>query len=524
MFASGALTLAELLATVPGLRVGAAGFINVPTAAHWYGQPGRVRVYVDGVEWDVLDPRAGGSIDLATIPIWPMEDVVAERAAGELRVHLRSWRAERTTADTRTDVLTGSENSNLYRGFFGKRLQTGLGLQLAAQQYSTTNFNTGGNGDALGAFARIGFARASWSVDATALRLARNRADARRFITAASPVNDAIGRFRGRDVAAYVRAAYRNADSTGVWATLTAATLQYVEDDSAARVATAADADSVVSQSQWIATLGYTQGALRVSGTARLRAQAGETRLAPALRASWSASRAAVALFAESGGPDSTTRLDASARLQLLRWLHLGASASQYSPQDEAAEGPARLTTRAQLGFVFADRWLTVGAVQRGEARVLGLAAFDTAYVPTVLAAASGIEVGLHGPLIGPLSLRWSAISWGSEEALYRSSLESHAELRIETALRKQLPRADFNLTFAATHDYQNDYLAPDGSGGVMRAKGASAIGTLLDIRIKDAHVFWYNRNFTGKVYETVPGYLMPRLVQMYGIRWQFWN
>lgn len=524
IFASGALTLAELLATQPGLRIGFAGFMNATTAAHWYGQPGRVRAFVDGVEWDALDPRGGGSLDLATIPLWPMEEVVMERAAGELRVHLRSWRVERTTPETRTDVYTGSENTNLYRGFYGKRLQSGLGVQLAAQQYSTANLNTGGNGDGLGAFARVGVARGQWSVDASALRLRRTRELTRRFITKPSPVDDAIPRFNGRDIAAYLRAGYRSADSAGVWATVTAATIQYLENDSLARTGTAADTDSLVSQSQWIATLGFNRGALRSSATARLRAQAGDTRLAPALRASWVGSRAALSGYAESAGPDSTLRLDLAAQLRVLRWLHLGASASRHAPTDEAAAGPARLTTRAQVGVVLAERWLTVAAIQRGEARVVGLPAFDSAYAAATLPAATGIEIELRGTIVGPLSLAWSGISWGQEEAIYRSSLESHTELRVETALRKSLPRADFRLIFALTHDYQNDYLAPDGAGGVMRAKGASALGTLLDIRIKDAHVFWYNRNLTGKVYETVPGYLMPRLVQLYGIRWRFWN
>lgn len=524
MFSSGALTLAELLATLPGLRVGAAGFILAPTAGHWYGQPGRVRVFVDGIEWDALDPRGGGSIDLATVPLWPMEEVVAERAAGELRVHLRTWRVARTTAETRTDVITGSENTNIYRGFYGKRDRRGIGFQVAAQQFATSNLNTGANGDALGAFMRIGVARPLWSLEASALRLRRTRAETRRFVTLASPVDDAIGRFNGRDVAAYVRAGYRNADSAGVWASLTAATLQYIENDSSARTASTPDLDSIVTQSQWIATLGYSRGALRSSATARLRTQGGAARLAPSARASWSGDRLWVSAFVEAGGPDSTLRLDASAQLALLRWLHFGLSASQYSPEDEAAEGPARLTTRAQLGLRLGERWLTVGAVQRGEARVLGLQAFDANYVPVLLDAATGLEVGLRGPIVGPLSLSWSGISWGSEEAFYRSSLESHAELRLETKLGKYLPRADFDLILAVTHDYQNDYLAPDGGGGAMRAKGASALGTLLDIRIGDAHVFWYNRNFSGKVYETVPGYLMPRLIQLYGIRWRFWN
>lgn len=46
----------------------------------------------------------------------------------------------------------------------------------------------------------------------------------------------------------------------------------------------------------------------------------------------------------------------------------------------------------------------------------------------------------------------------------------------------------------------------------------------LVDIRLGAAHIFFHNRNFTGQVYETAPGYLMPRLIQQYGVRWEFWN
>jgi hypothetical protein len=156
LYASGALTLAELMAFVPGVSVQSASFIAGVTATSWYGAPGRVRVFVDGVELDVLDSRLGGSVDLAAIPLWPMEEVVVERGAGELRIHLRSWRVQNTTPQTRTDILTGSENANLYRGFYGKRFDGGGVLQLAGQQFSTTSFRTRGDGDGLSAFARVG--------------------------------------------------------------------------------------------------------------------------------------------------------------------------------------------------------------------------------------------------------------------------------------------------------------------------------------------------------------------------------
>jgi hypothetical protein len=149
IFASGAVTLPDLLAQVPGVTTLHAGFIAAVSATSWYGEPGRVRVYLDDVEIDPLDARSGGVADLSIIQIWSLEEVAVERMAGELRVHLRSWRVERTTAQTRTDVTTGSENTNLYRGFFGKRLNNGGVLQVAAQQYSTTSVRTRGDGDAL---------------------------------------------------------------------------------------------------------------------------------------------------------------------------------------------------------------------------------------------------------------------------------------------------------------------------------------------------------------------------------------
>lgn len=525
IFASGAFTLPELLANVPGASLYNAAFIAAPTAMSWYGQPGRMRVFVDGLELDALDPRTQGTADLSTIPLWAMEEVAVERAPGELRVHLRTWRVRLTTPQTRTDVLTGAENTNLYRGFYGKRFDGGGVLQIAAQQFSTTNFLVRGDGDGLGAFFRVGVARERWTADFVASRNGRTRAATKRYVTAGSvePQDDAaVPGFKGRDITAYLRAAYRSPDDEGLWAQFLAGTVQHVEDDSAASAGATPNLDSVVVQSQWVATVGLTRGAFRVSGTGRVRAQGGETRFAPSVRASWERARYAISGFLELDGPDSTTRLDVLGRAELFPWLLVAGGLSQHAP-DAVIGGPARTTTRAEVAIGWRSRWLTLGVVQRGEALIGGMSLFDTAYTPVTGDAATGVEVGLRTPVVGPLTFEIRGIDWGGE-ALYRSSLESHAELRVATGFKKKLPRADFMLTAAVTHDYRNDFLAPDGSGGVQRAKGAAVLGSQLDLRIGAAHVFWYNRNLAGKVYESIPGYLMPRLVQLYGIRWEFWN
>lgn len=523
IFASGALTLAELVALVPGASVQSASFIAGVTATSWYGEPGRVRVFVDGVELDVLDPRVGGSVDLATIPLWPMEEVVMERGAGELRVHLRSWRVVNTTAQTRTDILTGSENSNLYRGFYGKRFDGGGVLQLAGQQFSTTSARTRGDGDGLTAFARIGTVRGRLTLDAVALRAGRSRTPTRRYIVVGTPDETAIGSFRGRDLTAYLRAAWGDVDADGWWAQGIAATIQHIEDDSVAAGAAIPDPDTLVTQSQFVGSVGVNRGALRVSASARYRTQGGETRVSPSVRASYERGIWSASAYAEQGGPDSTSRLDGALRVSPLPWLYLAGAISQQRPSEELAGGSPRGNLLAVVGVTHRARTLELGVLRRSEALVLGMPVFDADYTPVTVAAGEALQLALRGQIYGPFSLDVRALQW-SEAAIYRPENEVHTALRVETSLLEKLPRGTFHLSAALTHDWRATMLAPDGAGGTVQADGASFYGTILDIRIGSAHLFWYNRNFTGKVYETVPGYLMPRLVQLYGIRWEFWN
>ncbi len=523
LYATGALTLAELMAFVPGVQVSSASFIAGVTSTSWYGAPGRVRVFVDGVELDVLDPRLGGSVDLATIPLWPMEEVVVERGAGELRVHLRSWRVRNTTPQTRTDILTGSENANLYRGFYGKRFDGGGVLQLAGQQFSTTSFRTRGDGDGLSAFMRVGTVRGRLTVDAVAMRVGRNRTATRRYVVVGTPDDAAIKQFKGRELTAYLRAAWGDVDADGWWLQGIAATVQHVEDDSAAASGTTPDPDTVVTQGQFVGSVGVNRGPLRLSATARYRTQHGDVRLSPSLRASYERGILAASGYVEQGGPDSTSRLDAALRVTPLPWLYVAAALSQQRPDEALVGGPARTNLRGEVGFTHRERVLRLGVVRSSEAQVPGMPVFDADLGPVLQAEGTAYEVGLSGRIVGPFTFDIRALDW-SERALYRPDNEIRSEVRVSTDLKRYLPRGNFFMTAAVTHEWRADLLAPDGAGGTVKAGGAGYYGTLLDIRIGTAHVYWYNRNFTGRVYETVPGYLMPRLVQLYGIRWEFWN
>ena len=45
-----------------------------------------------------------------------------------------------------------------------------------------------------------------------------------------------------------------------------------------------------------------------------------------------------------------------------------------------------------------------------------------------------------------------------------------------------------------------------------------------IEIRIQTAVISYQFRNLLQERYELVPGFLMPRQTQFYGVRWDFWN
>ena len=173
LFVGGGLTLFELLERVPLVTGFRSGWMASPAHVTWLGGGGRVRVFYDGIEMEPFDARTGGLLDLGEIQLWTLEEVLVERGADELRIHLRSWRVERTSTASRTDIFTGDEDTNVYRGFIGRRLAHGEALQGGFQQYGTISTPSGG-GDELSLVAgRLG--SEGVDVDGFGIRARRQR-------------------------------------------------------------------------------------------------------------------------------------------------------------------------------------------------------------------------------------------------------------------------------------------------------------------------------------------------------------
>jgi hypothetical protein len=527
LFASGAFTLGDLLASVPGVTMMTTGFILAPQVASYYGDPGKLRLYLDGVELDVLNPRNGGIHDLAMIPLWSLEDVKAERAAGELRVHMRIWRVDRTTANTRADVVTGTENLNLYRGFYGKRFDNGMVIQLAGQQQS--NISPGGmDGDALGGLARFGWARGSWSVDATWIHQGIDRNSGDRFINT-SPQLATIPAYNGNEELAYLRIGWRDPEADGPWAQLIASTLSEAKRDTGSSVTTVLagaglrdSTDTLRSRAQYVLAAGITKWGIRLSSTNRIRSINGKFNFSPGVRAEYDSKLLTVSAFGERGA-DSTTRTDVLGRFAPFSWLNIGGGVSRSAPNN-AALGAASINTRLEVAVEWHNRWLTGGVVTRSASLEAPPIEIDTTLRTIASPAANGVIVSYRGPLLFGVNLDVDAINWSITDA-YRPQTQARTRLWFESSFLHRFPRNNFHLLVSGTFDYFSTLYVPLGTNPVGQSSaGAGIFSTLLEIRISTATIFWQYRNPVGAIYSTYPGYVMPRLVNMYGMRWQFWN
>lgn len=313
-FATGAINLLDLLKLIPGVTTFRSGWITSPQYAAYLGDPARIRFFYDGVEVENLDPRSPGALDPSEVQLYSLEEVSVERGADELRVYLRSWRVQRTSTNTRVDVLTGDEGTNLYRGFYGKRYGNGMALQLTGQQYGTNSDPTIGGGDELALTGRLGWAKGPWSIDGYAIRSSRTRDE--QDMDLVTNTNGVVPEQDRTRTDAYLRAGYGDPDS-GSWAQVMVAAQQFAEHSNfhpQLNFAPADSADTTVSAKQLVATGGFTRWGLRLSAADRLHILPNSTMNSLEARLAYERKELAVSFVADYRGPDTTSTEEASAR------------------------------------------------------------------------------------------------------------------------------------------------------------------------------------------------------------------
>jgi len=161
--------------------------------------------------------------------------------------------------------------------------------------------------------------------------------------------------------------------------------------------------------------------------------------------------------------------------------------------------------------------------VRRDTTRVQGLAIYDTLYVPAALGRTTGYYGSVRGTLFGALTTDIQGINWGGEGP-YRPQYEGRGDLSLQTEWLKRFPRHTFHILATGLLDYRTRVPFLTSTGTPQYSTNAIVLSTLLEIRILRGTITWQYRNTNGYQYTLVPGYIMPRQTNIYGVRWDFWN
>jgi hypothetical protein len=130
MLWSSAITLADLLGSIPGVYVARGGFLGQPEFIMYAGRgPAGVEVYWDGFP---MYPVSGDSVymDVGRVSLSYLQRVDVEVLPAKLRVYLVSERHSRIETRSTFRIMSGAFSSAEFMGLFQRRWPSGLGLNL----------------------------------------------------------------------------------------------------------------------------------------------------------------------------------------------------------------------------------------------------------------------------------------------------------------------------------------------------------------------------------------------------------
>ncbi len=413
MFATGALTLSDLLGRVPGLTEFTTGWLGAPAVVASQGDLRHVRVFLDGLELDPLGRRYQGTSPVNELPLHALEEIRIERGAEEVRVYARSWRVVSTNPYTRADIATGDQSTNLYRAFFGRRYDHGEALQLAAEQYSTQPDRRLASSGGLHVMGRFGMTRGPWSAD---LFAERSDIDRGPWVGSGRTQDntDTVTAFQIRRTTAYARLGNGDPDR-GRWFQLLVATEghQGIPRTPAASGDTTGVPDTTASENQLLLTGGLTLAGVRLGSAARIRRASERTSHVVSARADYLRPYVGISLFGEAKSALYPSRAEATVKLSPFDRVALVGSASRtgggmfsrifgdvryapvfladgtlvtqppnefggYDPTRVARfELAPRTNLRAEAGVKLRDVWVSGGILRRGATTLLPATEFD---------------------------------------------------------------------------------------------------------------------------------------------------
>ena len=508
---SGAATVGDLLARVPGVYLWRGGGIGRPELPSFGGRgAASVEYSLDGLAYLPLGPDSV-SVDPALLPLGLVERVEVERWPGQLRVFLHTRRHDRLAARSTIVLGAGPRSLTMYQGAIERRFLSGFGFGGAAeylkspaatgsfqntQIWGYTSFvRTEGFGVELqyvgaspdrDAFADVGFAGE---------RFEGRRSDllARVFIGKGSE-----GTPRADLIAA--RSAF---DSAGIDQSLSqlggALTL---------RGATWSARAAAFRQSRWTSIDGNASLAWSPATLLTVAAEGAYRRHDGSRSTAWMGFRGGIGLPAG-------LSISGSARNGRLVAAPAIASSSEQSLSE--AEGVVSWDLRRASAFASYSR-----------TKSFAPPSFQ-AYPGIPLIAPSGRTDWLTvGGRLAPLSWIsvqgwWSDPRKGTPDGLPPRHYSATATIR--SKFLRRFPSGAFDLKLElGVEGWDTGILGRDAGDVPVTVPAATFVRSLAQVQLQSFSVFFESRNLAGRATGYVPGFRIPRYAGFFGLRWGFHN
>jgi len=517
---SGAQTLGELLARIPGVYLVRAGWFGQAETVSYAGQGAR-SIELD---WDgfVLDPIGADSagFDTGRFDIGLLRRVEVEVLPTVLRVHLISDVQTVRRARTEASFATGDAATNSYRLRYLNRWRNGAGLSVGASFLGSE-----GPPPASASVSQLQlFGKLTWLVgDRTGIEVLFDAASiSREALTRTLGGGTPVAGIDGHRNDLFVRAfTASRPDGMGLRLDAVLGSSSYGD--------TSRTSDSTAGQASL--TAGYRAERWSVESWGRMRDGRDQADLGA--RAAWSPLRL-LTLTGSAGrrtflGSHSFREAALGAEFRPLDWVALHGDLRSRRLDDslftaaDTAESPA--DWRAGIGIT---RRLFDLDVSFGHQGALTAPAFGwfRAQVPNAGAEATGtMELSWQLRLRPWLSLGGWVRNPSSRRIPFDPPTHSITALTFRSAFLPKFRRNVFDLMFRLQMEGWGRGVAGfDSTGAAIPLPGHVIFDFHVQFRLVGALIYWTMRNTQREYYSSIPGFDMPRSLQRFGIRWEFAN
>lgn len=534
IMASGANTIAELVAEVPGVIALWGGDYGTPLAISAFGQGGGgYRVFRDGFE---LYPLDGGVVDLQRVGLGGIQRVRLDRSLGAMKIELWSHRYDDGRPFSVVEAGTGDLDTNTFRGIFADPTTFGGSIAVAIERADTRGVGPTEGGNRTGSWVRYQLHAGDGAGVAVDYRRMGSQTRVEEYASSATRT-DLTVRGRWRVVDGVVAEAYTGSSSLDVDAT------------------TVEHANFGGSRSQHGARLGLERGAVWATGAFRLF----EGDL-PGNSADVSAGLADARVGGVSGGFARTSWDGGSTSSGTLRgWVGPFAGLTLFGGLEGGTFGGRSGAVQDELSDVDppfirlpSTDTITVGVADRRTMRLGGsVALLGATFAGAILRVDSDVQLplgtdlddgsvsvlgadrtGFEGLASLPMPLdglalvgsyqRWDEPGPYLPQQIYRAYFDYH---------KVHMDSGNLELWWelgVRGNDPMSVFVADDGQGG---GPGLALVPFYQDwfariqVRIVTMRLFFGWDNFTlRRDLQTFPERRLPYARSFFGLRWDMWN